>query len=372
MRVALACPYAWDDAGGVQVHVRELAMRLRERGHDVVVLTPARTDPEEPWVVRIGSPVDVAYNASNAPIDPRPWSRRAVRHALATFGPDVIHTHQPMAPSTGLWATLEARAPVVGTFHSGATRARLYDMAAPVLRRVANRLAIRIAVSERAAEFERVRIGGSFRIVPNGVDVARFAAAAPVALAPGRTALFVGRLDARKGFPVAVEAFGLLAATRADLRLVVAGDGPDRDAVDDLPLPLRARVTMLGPVPNEDLPGVSAACDVYLGAAIGGESFGLVLIEAMAAGVPVVASAIPGYDEVVTHDVSGILVPPRDAVAMADAAGRVLDDRSLAERLVAGGRERAAEFDWARVVPMLEGCYDDALSQGPPQLRYAP
>jgi phosphatidylinositol alpha-mannosyltransferase len=371
MRVALACPYAWDDAGGVQVHVRELAVRLRADGHEVLVVTPARTDPEEPWVVRIGSPLNVPYNASNAPIDPRPWSRRRVRHALATFGPDVIHAHQPTAPSTGMWATLEARAPVVGTFHSGATRARLYDVAAPLLRRAADRLAIRIAVSERAAAFERARIGGSFRVIPNGVDVERFAHAEPMALGPGRKALFVGRLDERKGFRVAVEAFGLLGATRDDVHLVVAGDGPDRDAIDGLPLGARARVTMLGYVPNEELPAVTAACGVYLGAAVGGESFGVVLIEAMAAGVPVVASAIPGYDEVVTHDVSGILVPPRDPAALAEAAGRILDDPALGARLADGGRARAAELDWGRVVPAIVDCYDEAISQGPPQLRYA-
>jgi phosphatidyl-myo-inositol alpha-mannosyltransferase len=369
MRITIACPYAWDDAGGVQVHVRELAMRLLERGHDVLVLTPARAQPPEPWVSRVGTPIDIPYNASNAPIDPRPWSRRRVRHALATFGPDVIHAHQPTAPSTGLWTTLEARAPVVGTFHSGASRARLYDLAAPMLRRAAERLAIRIAVSERAAAFERARIGGTFRIVPNGVNVGRFADATPTDLGPGRRALFVGRLDARKGFRVAVEAFGLMAVSRNDLHLVVVGDGPERTAVDELPVALRARVTMLGHVPNDELPPISAACDVFLGAAVGGESFGVVLVESMAAGVPVVASAIPGYDEVVTHGVDGVLVSPRDAPALAEAAGRILDDAALAERLGAGGRTRAAEFDWTRVVAMIEECYVDAMAVGPPPLR---
>jgi phosphatidyl-myo-inositol alpha-mannosyltransferase len=369
MRIALACPYAWDDAGGVQVHVRELATRLLEHDHDVLVLTPARSQPSQPWVLRVGTPVDIPYNASNAPIDPRPWSRRTVRHALATFGPDVVHAHQPTAPSTGLWVTLEARAPVVGTFHSGAARARLYDVAAPLLRRAADRLAVRIAVSERAAAFERARIGGAFRIVPNGVDVGRFTDATPAELGPGRKLLFVGRLDERKGFPVAVEAFGLLAATRDDLHLVVVGDGPERAAADELPVSVRARVTMLGHVPNEELPPISAACDVFLGAAVGGESFGVVLVESMAAGVPVVASAIPGYDEVVAHDVSGMLVPPRDPAALAEAAGRVLDDPTLAARLREGGRTHAAEFDWSRVVAALEDCYGDALEIGPPPLR---
>jgi phosphatidyl-myo-inositol alpha-mannosyltransferase len=369
VRVALVCPYAWDDPGGVQVHIRGLAERLRGRGHDAIVVTPARRPPADPHVVRVGRPVDVPYNASNAPIDPRPWSRRRVREVLTAFGPDVVHAHQPTAPSTGMWATLEARAPIVGTFHSGAGRARLYDLSAPVLRRVARRLAVRIAVSRRAEAFERARIGGTFEIVPNGVDVGRFAAAPPADLPEGTRLLFVGRLDARKGFPVAVRAFGALAGTRPDLRLIVAGDGPERDAVDLLAPALRPRVTMLGEVANADLPSVATACHLYLGPSTGGESFGVVLIEAMAAGLPVIASDTPGYDEVVHDGVDGLLVPPSDPVALAVAAGRVLDDAALGARLAAAGRDRARTFDWSIIVERIEALYDRALRAGPPSLR---
>jgi phosphatidylinositol alpha-mannosyltransferase len=370
MRVALACPYAWDDPGGVQVHVRELAERLLARGHEVVVLAPTRVPPTQPWVMSVGRPVDIRYNDSNAPIDPRPWSRRAVGRELATFGPDVVHAHQPMAPSTGLWATLEARAPVVGTFHSGATRARLYDLAAPLLRRAAARIAVRIAVSERAAAFERERIGDPFRVIPNGVDVDRWAVATPADLGPGHKLLFVGRLDARKGFPAAVETFGRLARSRDELHLVVVGDGPDRAAVDRLPTLVRARVTMLGPVPNVELPPIHAACDLYLGPSSGGESFGIVLLEAMAAGLPVVASDTPGYDEVVTDGVDGLLVAPGDVDALTAAAGHVLVDRDLAGRLAAAGRERASAFDWSVVLGRIEDAYREAVESGDPRLRY--
>ena len=370
MRIALACPYAWDDAGGVQVQVRELAEWLLSRGHDVIVATPVRRPPPEPYVVGVGRPVDIPYNASNAPIDPRPWSRRRIRDLLRAFGPDLVHAHQPTVPSTGMWATLEARAPVVGTFHSGATRARLYDLTAPLIRRVARRLAARIAVSERAAAFERSRIGGIFEVIPNGVETAAFAEATPADLGPGTKLLFVGRLDARKGFPVAVDAFRRLAARRDDLRLVVAGDGPERGEVDRLGGELElARVRMLGRVPHAELPAVFAACDLYLGPATGGESFGVVLVEAMAAGLPVVASDIPGYDEVVRDGVDGLLVPPGNPAALAVAAGRVLDDPALAMGLAAAGRDRAATFDWSVVVEAIEEAYRRALQAGPPSLR---
>jgi phosphatidylinositol alpha-mannosyltransferase len=370
LRVALVCPYAWDDPGGVQVHVRELALRLRERGHEVVVLAPCRRPPGESWVRAVGRPVDVPYNASNAPIDPRPWSRGRVRNEIVRFGPDLLHVHEPLTPSTSMWATLEAgRIPVVATFHSGATRSRLFDLAAPALRRVARRVSIRIAVSEAAAAFARARIGGTFEIVPIAVHVARFERATPADLGSGRKLLFVGRLDARKGFPTVVAAFELVAENQPDLRLVVVGEGPDRAAAGSLRPDLRQRVHMLGAVPNPDLPPIYSACDVYLGSSVGGESFGVVLVEAMAAGVPVVASDIPGYRDVVRDDVDGLLVPPRDPEALATAAARVLDDAGLAGRLAAGGRERAMTFDWSMVIGRVEDVYLRAIATGPSSLR---
>lgn len=368
MRIALVCPYAWDDPGGVQVHVRELAPRLAERGHHVVVLAPVRDRAVEPWVAAVGRPLDIPYNASNAPIDPRPWSRRRARAVLDRFAPDVVHAHEPLTPSTSMWATLEAPCPVVATFHSGAARSHLFDAAAPVLRRVARRLNVRIAVSEAAAAFVRERIGGAYDIVPNGVDVARFATATPADLGDGTKLLFVGRLDERKGFPTAVAAFARLASTRPDLRLVVVGDGPDRAAADALDPGIRERLTFLGSVANRDLPPIHAACDLYLGTSVGGESFGIVLVEALAAGLPVVASDIPGYDEVVRDGIDGLLVPPRDPAALAAAAARVLDDAELSASLAAAGRDRATAFDWGVVTGRIEALYARAAEARPRSL----
>jgi phosphatidylinositol alpha-mannosyltransferase len=357
VRIALVCPYALDDPGGVQTHVRELGARLRARGHEVLGLSPVRSGSPEPWVRGIGRPVDLTYNRSNVPIDPRPWSVRAVTRELAAFGPDVVHVHEPFAPSTGLWALLAARAPLVATFHSGAESARLYDALAPVLRRLARRLAVRIAVSEAAARVARRRLGGTYEVIPNGIDTERFARAEPADLGPGRKLLFVGRLDARKGFRLAVAAFARLAPERPDLRLVVVGEGPERAALDAFPPELRERVVLLGALPNRDLPPIHAACDAFVAPNVGGESFGIVLVEAMAAGLPVVASAIPGFDEVVRDGVDGVLVPPGDVGALTRTLARVLDDPPLAERLGRAGRERARAFSWEAVLPRLEAAY---------------
>lgn len=365
MRVALACPYAWDDPGGVQVHIRELAGRLLNQGHDVQVLAPARRPVPESWVRVVGRPVNLRYNASSAPIDPRPWSYAVIRDALRAFRPDVLHAHEPETLSTSMWATLASRAPVVATFHSGAEGSRLFAAAAPLIRAVTRRISVRIAVSHAAERFVAPRIGGSFRIVPNGVDVDRFANAQPADLGAGRKLLFVGRLDERKGFRIAVRAFAILASERPDLRMIVVGDGPERSAIDALPVDVRDRISMLGTVANTDLPPYHAACDLFLGTSVGGESFGIVLVEAMAAGLPVVASDIPGYDEVVRDGVDGLLVPSRDPVALAAAAGSILDDPGLAVRLSDAGRARARTYDWATVTTQLMACYEQAIALGP-------
>jgi phosphatidylinositol alpha-mannosyltransferase len=269
-----------------------------------------------------------------------------------------------------MWTTLEAGfTPIVATFHSGAARSWMFDAAAPLLRRVARRLAVRIAVSEAAASFARRRLGGAYEIVPNGVDAARFEHAAPADLGSGTKLLFVGRLDARKGFPTAVEAFALLAEERPGLRLIVVGDGPDRAAVATLPASIRDRVSLLGTIPNVDLPPYLAACDVYLGPSVGGESFGVVLVEAMAAGLPVVASDIAGYSEVVRAGVDGLLVWPRDPASLAAAVARVLDEPGLAAGLIEAGHDRARSFDWGAVVTRIEEIYRRTIEDASASIR---
>jgi phosphatidylinositol alpha-mannosyltransferase len=363
MRIALACPYAWDAAGGVQTHVRQLAARLRDLGHRVLVLTPSFGRPSESYVRAVGRPVRIPYNESVAPVAPWPAGFILVRDALREFRPEVVHVHEPLVPGPSMFAALSSPAPVVATFHAYADRSRLLDAAAPALRPVWRRLAVRVAVSEAAASFveDRFRDDG-VRIVPNGADVELFAEADPAPLPHGRRILFVNRLDRRKGFPVMVEAFRLLAEERDDVILVVAGDGQDRGAVRDLPISVRARAVMLGTVPHRELPSYHAACEVFCAPATGRESFGIVLVEAMAAGLPVVASDIAGYREVLRDGVEGTLVPPGHPHALAAAVGRMLDDRDAARRFGRAGRERAGRYSWDAVARDLEALYSEAVA----------
>ena len=367
MRIALACPYAWDAPGGVQVHVAQLAEHLRERGHEVLVLAPGSARPAEPWVRIVGRPVRVRYHGTVAPICFSAASSRRIRESLRRFAPDVVHAHEPLSPSTSMLAVRASSSPVVATFHSYLGRSRLMEAAAPALRTIWRRLDARIAVSEAAAAFLAQAIPGPVEVIPNGVDIGRFARATEPAdgLPTGRVVLWVNRLDPQKGFRVMVRAFERLAEGRGDVSLVVAGDGADAGAVEALPGALRGRVHMLGRVAHEDLPAYQAGADVFVSPAVGQESFGIVLVEAMAAGVPVVATDIPGYREVVRGGVEGLLVPPGDAGALAEALGRVLDDPELSSRLGTAGAERARAFSWDAVLPRIEEVYERVTGATP-------
>jgi phosphatidylinositol alpha-mannosyltransferase len=362
VKIALACPYAWDAPGGVQVHVEQLAERLQRRGHEVVVLAPARTAPAQPWVRIVGRPGRVPYQGTVAPICFSARSARVIGSALRSFRPDLVHAHEPFSPSTGMLATWRSRVPVVATFHAFAERSALLSAAAPILRPLWSRLRVRIAVSRAAAAFVERRFRGPVRVVPNGCDVDLFAEARPRDdLPPGRRLLWVGRLDDQKGFPVAIRAFDGLAAEFADLTFVVVGDGRDRRAVERLDPEARRRVVLAGSVPHRELPAYLSGADVFVGPALGQESFGIVLVEAMSAGVPVVASDIPGYREVVRDEVDGLLVPPGDHEALAGAVRRVLLDPAQAARLRDAGRARAQAYSWDAVIELIEAAYQEAL-----------
>jgi phosphatidyl-myo-inositol alpha-mannosyltransferase len=364
MRIALACPYAWDAPGGVQLQVRGLAAHLRDRGHQTMVIAPSRRNWPEQGVTIVGRPIRVPFNGSVAPICLDPTSRSRIRAALREFAPDVVHVHEPFVPSTSLYAALSSPAPVVATFHSYMERSLLLTAASPLLTRLWHRFAGRIAVSRAAAGFVQRTFPGPLRIVPNGVDVDRFRQSGPADLPPGRYLLFVSRLEPRKGFRVAVEAMGGVLRRMPEALLVVVGDGPERRRYAEAPPAVRDRILMLGTVSNAELPPYHAASEVFLAPATGRESFGIVLVEALAAGVPVVGSDIPGYREVVRGGVEGLLSRPGDAGALADSALSLLTDAGLHARLRDAALQRAERFRWERVAEEVEEVYREAVTVG--------
>lgn len=375
MRVVLVSPYDLDVAGGVQSHVASLAAALRALGDDVTLLGPGA---EADGRIGVGGSVLVPANGSRAPVALGPGVPARVRAALRALRPDVVHVHEPLVPLVGWAAATTALAPVVLTFHAFAERGALvplYRAVRPVARRIVRRAAAMTAVSEVAAGFHARALGfdaSVIPIVPNGVDVARFATASSQhGKRPGPdggTMLFVGRLEHRKGVDVALQAFLLLAEDRPLLRLRIVGDGPGAAALERsiaaAPLQVRARIVRSGRVANASLPSVLAQADVMVVPSRGGESFGIVLLEAMAAGAPLVASDLVGYRAVVRDGREALLVPPGAPSQLAAAVARLLDDAALRDALVRSGHQRAASFDWASVAERTRAVYTAVGASG--------
>ena len=381
VRIVQVCPYSWSAFGGVQSHVRNLSQHLSRRGHDVLVLAagplqraaavhqpdaaPAGRADDCPRVLTIGTSTAVPFNGSVAPICVQPRGLHLVRQALLQFQPDIVHVHEPMVPAVSLGAVWFAPVPVVATFHAHCPPSldrSIYSLAARLLRRTRRRLDVRLAVSRAAAACAASTVRGTVAVVPNGVDIQSFADARPARLGPGRKLLFVNRLDRRKGFDVAVGAFARLCDRYDDLILVVAGHGPCHRDVDAAPPAVRRRILMLGEVDDAELRSLYAAADVFLAPAIGCESFGAVLLEAMAARRPIVASDIDGYREVVRAGVDALVVRARDTEALADGVTHILDDPALAERLASSARVRAQTFGWDVVTDAVEQAYRTAVA----------
>jgi phosphatidylinositol alpha-mannosyltransferase len=364
MRIIQVSPYSWDAPGGVQIHIRQLTRHLQERGHEVLVLAPGDVPGRHGHVHIVGRTFTTWSNGSTAQISMSPRTMRNLARAMRAFAPDVVHVHEPFAPGLGLKATWSAPAPVVGTFHSYFPRetreGRVYTALAPLLRPTWHRVHQRIAVSQAARHSAKGRMGkGDVKILPNGVEVDRFASAVPARDVPaGRKLLFVGRLDPRKGLPFAMQAFIKLAPRYPDLSLIVVGDGPQRDAVHEIPAELRSRVHMKGKVTYEALPTYHRAADIFISPATGAESFGIVLVEAMAAGLPVVASNIPGYRDVARDGRESLLVTPSNAEALAQGIAHLLDHPEECTRLGANGAMRAQAYAWDSIIDELELVYE--------------
>jgi phosphatidyl-myo-inositol alpha-mannosyltransferase len=369
MRVGLVCPYAWDVPGGVQAHVRDLAEALQRLGHEVSVLAPTEdADAEVPDYVEVsGRAVPVPYNGSVARLAFGPLSARRVRRWLRDGHFDVLHLHEPASPSLGLLALLQASGPVVATMHTAMERSRAMSTLSPALQPALEKLTARIAVSEAARNVLVENLGGDAVLIPNGVSVSRFADADPFDGWPGTGGAigFLGRLDEpRKGLPVLLEAFTILAPGRPGLRLLLAGPGDAEEVREALPAELVDRVTLLGRVSDADLPRVYSSVDVYCAPNLGGESFGIVLLEAMAAGAAVVSSDLDAFRRVLDDGRAGFLTRVGDARSLAGGLAALLDDPPRRESLRAVGSQVVAQYDWEVVARRVVGVYETVAVGG--------
>lgn len=381
LRVCLVTSAYRPYPSGVSEHVAHLAAALADMGHDVEVMTTrfrdapdAETGPVP--VRRLGRAVLVPANGSYATLPVGRDLPGQVERLLRARRPDVVHCHGVFWPEISYWAIRKSRSVNVVTFLSSGPD--LTDRGSRAYRRLfsgqLDKIHGRIAISQRARRTYAPYVPGDCRIIPSGVDTGRFRPdRAPLQGRPGRpNVLFVGRLDRRKGALVLVRAMALVRRRMPDAHLTVVGDGPTasevRASVDALGL--GASVTLAGRVPNADLPRYYAGADVYCSPALGGESFGIVLLEAMAAGAAVVASDIPGYDETVDRGRTGLLVPRNDPPALAAALLRLLEDRGLRGRLVAAARMKAERHAWPvvaeRTVAYYRALIDGSTGDGAP------
>jgi phosphatidylinositol alpha-mannosyltransferase len=314
-------------------------------------------------VISVGPSVSLAANGSVAPLAPDPAAIRRTLQVLAAEQPDILHLHEPLVPGPALAALLAGSVPAVGTFHASG-RVPAYVWLRPAVRAVARRIGLRTAVSPEARSLAERWLGGACHVLPNGVEVERFAKADlwPAPDTPGgtgRAILFVGRHEPRKGLGVLLDAFATL---DRDAVLWVAGEGPATTALAASAPP---GVEWLGRISDEELAQRLGTATVFCAPSLHGESFGVVLLEAMAAGTPVVASDIAGYRDVARDGREGVLVPPGDVPALAAGLRRVLDDSVLAGQLVDAGSARAASFSMERLAARYVDLYETLLARTP-------
>jgi phosphatidylinositol alpha-mannosyltransferase len=364
LRIGIVAPYDLGRPGGVNTHIRGLAQALRGRGHRVSVCGAAsRPAPAGEYV--LGSTLTFVLFGTETGLGLDPRAIGAVRRLFDRESFDVLHVHDPFNPLVPWIAVLAAKCPVVATFHTHREGGHaLYPWIARALAPVARRLDARIAVSACARRTVAEHFPGQYHIVPNGIDLDRYGdvPARPAEMAgDGLYVLFVGRLEGRKGADHLIRAMGRVQHAVPNARLVVVGDGPDRAPLTELARGVGIDVTFTGRVEDERLPAYYHAADIVCSPATGGESFGLVLVEAMACGKPVVASAIEGYVELIGDSQCAHLVPPGDVDALAAGLTRLLADPE--SRATMGRRAAAAvrRFGWDHVAPSIEAIYRSAI-----------
>ncbi len=368
LTIGIVCPYAWDIPGGVQFHVRDLRAALVKDGHSVSVLAPAEDDDNLPhYVTSTGRPVAVPYNGSVARLNLGFRSTRRVREWIRTGNFDVMHVHEPLSPGISAVALWAAQGPIVATWHSSMERSRVLSAGFYLAQTVMEKTRGRIAVSELARRTLVDHVGGDAVLIPNGVDCAAFADAEPFEGWPGdgKALFFLGRLDEpRKGLDILLEALPAIAERHPGVRVLLAGPGDQDDIVKKLPDDVASRLTFLGLVSEEDKVRAFHSADVYVAPNTGGESFGIVLLEAMASGTAVASSDLEAFRRVLDNGAAGKHFTNGDPASLAQVVSDLLSDDQGRAELVAVGHERAWLYDWGRVTREIVDVYRSVRMPG--------
>ena len=368
MRVGLVCPYDWSTPGGVRTHVNDLAIALQRLGHEVSVLAPCADESELPdYVVSAGGAVSLSYNGSKAKVAFGPATVRRVRRWLRTGNFDVLHVHEPLSPSVSILSCWSAKGPIVATWHSSMERSRALSAMYPIAQTALEKVSGRIAVSEAARQTLVEHMGGDAVLIPNGVDCSAYGHSEPLPGWPGEggSLFFVGRIDEpRKGLDVLLDALPEIARAHPGVRLLVAGPGDVEEFRAGLAPEIVERVEFLGLVSDEVKARAFVSADIYVAPNTGGESFGIVLLEAMSSGTPVLASDLEAFRRVTDEGRAGASFANEDPADLARSAIALLSDPVERERLRVEGLRRSSEFDWVTVAQRVVEVYDAVTVTG--------
>jgi phosphatidyl-myo-inositol alpha-mannosyltransferase len=368
LKIGMVCPYGWDTPGGVQIHMKELAEFLIHEGHEVSLLAPVSDENSvvEPWVVPAGRPVPIPFNGAVARILFGPIATSRVRQWISTGEFDVLHIHEPAIPSLSLLACVAGDGPMVATFHASAPKQKAIFAIGPILEPVLEKLNARIAVSEMARQTLKVHFETEAVVIPNGIDTAKYAHGhrnddwyRP------HTIGFLGRFDEqRKGLAVLLEALPEIARTIPDVRILVAGPGDEESILKGLDASITSRIHFLGRLTEEQKADFFKSIDVYVAPNIRGESFGIILAEAMAGGAPILASDIQAFRDLLQDGKYGALFQNESSGDLAKKCIELLSDNEQREGLSSSGFEHALTFDWKSVASQILDVYEVAIAGG--------
>ena len=363
LKIGIVCPYGWDAPGGVQAHIRDLAEYLINDGHAVSVLAPcSHEETLPPYVVSAGKPIAIPYNGAVARILFGPIAFARVRAWITQGDFDLLHLHEPAIPSLSLLACWAAEGPMVGTFHAASKKQKAIFAIGPILEPVIEKLAARIAVSEVARSTLTDHLETDAIVIPNGVYTDRFVSGIKRAQWSGNTLGFIGRFEEpRKGLSILLDALPIVARSVPDVKVLVAGPGESDSLMKSVDPQLQNRITFLGRLSEEDKADFLGSVDVYVAPNTGGESFGIILAEAMAAGTCVVASDIPAFKWMLGNGEFGINFASEDATDLARILIDILQDSQRRSSLAKAGQIHSKIFDWDTVAEQIFSVYEMAM-----------
>lgn len=363
LKIGIVCPYSWDTPGGVQNHIRDLAEFLIESGHDVSVLAPVIDESNLPeYVVNAGKPISIPYNGAVARVLFGPVAFARVRQWISQGEFDLLHLHEPAIPSISLLACWAADGPMVGTFHAAAKRQKIIFAIGPILEPAIEKLSARIAVSEAARLTLTDHLDTDAVIIPNGIYANRYTDGKTIEKWSGNTIGFIGRFEEpRKGLSVLIDALPVISRVAPDVKIFVAGPGDPAEVIEGIDPQLRQRFEFLGKITESEKADFMSSVAVYVAPNTGGESFGIILAEALAGGACVVASDIPAFDDLLGHGEFGALFESESSTELAKVVIDLLRDETKRKELSARGKERSKKFDWTVVAQQIYSVYEMSI-----------